>query len=246
MMGFRLRTFLYHLAISILIGTISAGIVFFVLYPTPYSTAIGVTKIFLLVLTVDIIAGPLMTLVLAKEGKQGLKFDLTIIAIIQVIALTYGLYNIVISRPVWLVFDQVRFDIVLANGIDHSEDWLVKPNYRNASMTGPYTVAVRKPSDDKERGNWLFYNLSTGYAPSMRPRLYESLDKSWDRIAQKQFPLRELYQFNNADLVKQRLSSYEHQIITGWLPLNAPSQSMTVLLNTNDRKIVAIVELQPF
>lgn len=245
-MQFRLKAFFYHLIISVIVAITSALIVFLVLYPAPFDKAVGVTKIFLLVLMVDVIAGPLMTLVLAKEGKKGLKFDLTVIAIIQVIALSYGLYNIAINRPVWLVFDQVRFDLVLANGIDHNEDWLVKPKYKHIGLAGPNTIAVRKPIDDKERSNWLFYNMSTGYAPSMRPRFYEPLDKAWDRIAQKQLPLQDLKRFNDINLVQQQLSAYASQKITGWLPLTASNKHMTVLVNADDKKIIAVVELRPF
>ena len=87
----RLQAFLTHLAISGLVATIAMMVVFFVWYPAPLHTAVGVTKIFLMLLAIDIIIGPVITFIIFKPNKPSLKFDLTVIALLQLTALGYGI-----------------------------------------------------------------------------------------------------------------------------------------------------------
>lgn len=104
----RLIAFLVHLIISIVVAIAAVGLVFFVLYPAPLHTAVGVTGIFLLLLMVDVCLGPVLTFIVYKKGKKTLKMDLAVIAILQFSALVYGLYAVAEGRPAWLVFANDR------------------------------------------------------------------------------------------------------------------------------------------
>ncbi len=66
----RLKAFAIHLAISALIALTVIGLVFFIWYPSPLHTALGVTQIFLILLAVDVVLGPLLTLLVYKAGKK--------------------------------------------------------------------------------------------------------------------------------------------------------------------------------
>jgi len=56
-----------------------------------------------LVIGVDLIAGPLLTLVVFKAGKPGLNFDLSCIAFFQVVCMAAGMWVIYSERPIALV-----------------------------------------------------------------------------------------------------------------------------------------------
>ena len=56
-----------------------------------------------LVIGVDLIAGPLLTLIVFKSGKKGLKFDLSCIALFQAACMMAGMWVIYSERPVALV-----------------------------------------------------------------------------------------------------------------------------------------------
>ena len=112
-MSKRLKFFLGHLVISFFIALIVVGVVFFIWYPSPLAKAIGVTHIFLMMLAIDVIIGPLLGLLVYKEGKKSLKMDLSIIILIQIIALGYGVYSIAQGRPVWLAYNVDRFELIL-------------------------------------------------------------------------------------------------------------------------------------
>src|SRR5207237_5351990 len=79
-----------HLLISVLIGLAMLLLMLELWYPSPLFEAAGGNGLFLIVVGVDIVIGPLITLVIFKRGKPGLKLDLALIAVLQLAALTYG------------------------------------------------------------------------------------------------------------------------------------------------------------
>lgn len=97
------------------------GLVFFIWYPVPLATAVGVTHIFLIILAIDIIVGPFLGLVVYKHGKKTLKFDLGVIILLQILALCYGVHSIEQGRPAWIAYNVDRFELVRKNEIitDH-------------------------------------------------------------------------------------------------------------------------------
>ena len=107
----RIKAFTTHLFISLLIALAVIGVVFYLWHPTPLHTAVGVTQIFLILLAVDVIFGPLLTLLVYKTGKKTLIIDLTVIALLQFSALCYGLWTVAEGRPAWLVFAKDRLTL---------------------------------------------------------------------------------------------------------------------------------------
>lgn len=69
-MSNRIKCFLSHLLLSFLIALFVIGLVFFIWYSSPLATAVGVTHIFLMLLVIDVILGPLLGLLVYKEEKK--------------------------------------------------------------------------------------------------------------------------------------------------------------------------------
>ena len=107
-----------HLSISAAIGLVVGALLLLVWYPPPYFHAAGADQLVLLLVGVDLVLGPLLTLILFRSGKKGLKFDLAMIAVLQTTALVYGLSVVLQSRPVFLVSAVDRFVLVSASEID--------------------------------------------------------------------------------------------------------------------------------
>lgn len=74
-MSARIKAFTLHLTISAVIALAVIGVVFYLWYPAPLHTAVGVTQIFLILLAVDVVLGPLLTLLVYKVGKKTLVMD---------------------------------------------------------------------------------------------------------------------------------------------------------------------------
>jgi len=62
-----------------------------------------------MVALVDVGLGPLMTLILYRKNKPGLKFDLAVIASVQMVALCYGVWVLHSQKPTLTVFSDGMF-----------------------------------------------------------------------------------------------------------------------------------------
>ena len=95
-------------------------------YPYPYRELSGGRELFALVVAVDVVLGPLITLVIFNPAKTRchLVMDFTVIGLLQVAALAYGLWTVFVARPVHLVFEYHRMAVVHA--IDVDSDLLAK------------------------------------------------------------------------------------------------------------------------
>lgn len=94
----RWTAFAIHLAISLVILLILLGIIFFYWFPHDLIYAGGIDGLKILG-GVDVVLGPLLTLLVFKVGKKSLKFDLTVIALFQITCLCIGLWLIYNQRP---------------------------------------------------------------------------------------------------------------------------------------------------
>src|ERR1022692_3831778 len=152
-----------HLGISAAIAAIVVGVMLKLWYPPPYFDAMGGGILLTLIVGCDVVLGPLITLIIFKSGKKGLKTDLAIIGCVQLAALAYGSYTIFIARPVFTVFAVDRFEVVAANAIKREE--LAKatsPAFSTLSLTGPRVVAARIPSDPQDRSRITTESLAGG------------------------------------------------------------------------------------
>lgn len=192
----RIRAFSIHLLASLFTASIMIALVFLIWYPHPLHTALGVTKVFLILLIVDVILGPLLTLLIYKPNKKNLLFDLSVIALIQLSALSYGLYTVTDGRPVWLVFSDNKFELVRALDIDERLIKEAQPEYQHPSWLGPKWVAAVSPKDSKIKSEILFEAIFAGIDIAQRPNLYTSLYLQAEAIKEELLELSDLSSFN--------------------------------------------------
>lgn len=231
----KLKAFAIHLGISFVIALLSVALVFFVWYPAPLHKALGVTGIFLLLLVIDVILGPVLTFVVYKKGKRTLVMDLAVIALLQVAALSYGLWTVAEGRPAWLVFGGNHFELVRKIDIDPHE------LTREPSWWGPEWVSVREPLTLNRS---LFSSNTAGSNQSLyrQPANYRALELESNRIRQRALPLSLLERSNPAEQVEAVLSQWP--TADGWFVLQGKEQSMVVLVNRETAKVLAVVDLR--
>ena len=240
----RLKFFLSHLAISAIIAFLAIIIVFCVWYPFPLAKAIGVTYIFLMLLAIDIIVGPVLGFIVYKEGKKSLKMDLGVIIIIQLAALFYGIYSIFEGRPAWLVYNVDRFELVRNNEIVENNIADAMPQFQHPSWGKPQYVAVEFAKDNETRNDDTFAEALGGISIAQRPERYVELTQAKNQIQQRALQLKELEQYNSKTEVKKTLAKYPKA--DAWLPLKANAVDMVVLVNKESASIIKIVDLRPW
>lgn len=110
----RYQAFAVHMAISLVIFLILLVCITQYWYPDIlFDTANGWKAIGLIV-GIDLILGPLLTLLVFNHNKTTLKMDLWIIALVQTAALAYGTWTIHQTRPVALAFVNNHFITIYA------------------------------------------------------------------------------------------------------------------------------------
>ncbi len=102
----RWQAFAVHIGISAVIFFMLAAIIVFVWYPGFLFQTDGGWQGIRLIAGVDFIIGPVLTLIVYKLGKPSLKMDLTLIGLLQIGCLVYGL---------WLVFEQKPLAVIYAD-----------------------------------------------------------------------------------------------------------------------------------
>jgi hypothetical protein len=138
-----------HLSISAAIAAVALFLTLKVWYPPPLFTAEGGSDLLFILVAVDVIIGPLITLVIFKSGKPGLRFDLTVIALLQAGALIYGCHVMFVARPVYIALVDTQFETVRANDLDPANLAQAPSAFRSVPVTGPVFVAVELPKDMK-------------------------------------------------------------------------------------------------
>lgn len=243
-MSKRQKFFLGHLLISVLIALAALALVFFVWYPSPLATAAGVTYIFLMLLVIDIILGPLLGLLVYKEGKKTLKMDLTVIILIQVAALSYGLYSIAQARPVWIAFNHDRFELVRNNELKIENITHAQPQYQQPTWLQPQYVAVKQATNPQEQQIEQMSAMLNGISLAQYPERYTALDQAKTKIQSQAHDLSQLNQWNDEKAVQAVLNLYPQA--NGWLPLETYGLAMVILINKETVEMIKIVDLRPW
>lgn len=244
-MKFRIKAAGVHLLISALVALIGIGLVFWVWHPAPLQKAVGVTHIFLMMLGIDVVLGPLLTLLVASsKEKKTLKFDLSVIAAVQLAAYLYGMHSIAVSRPVYIAFDKLRFEVVQADSVVRATDKTILPEYQSNPLFAPQWVSVRPYTDAAEQNQRTMLEMQEGISPSMMADLYQPLNDGWGGMLERKHGLDELKQYNLAEQVAKELAAYPQA--DSYLPMKAPSEDMAVLLDSEQKQVLGIVDLRPW
>ncbi|WP_435979816.1 TfpX/TfpZ family type IV pilin accessory protein [Psychrobacter sp. DM4] len=231
-----------HLSISLLVAGALAVLLFKVWYPMPLATATGVFVIFAMVFIIDLIIGPLLTLIVYKKNKKSLVFDLSVIVIIQIAALAYGVYSLSQARPVWLAFYDNRFEIVRLNDIEDSYLENAPEQYSHFSLTGPKWVAA-KPIGNEQQIEELKFGSRLGAKIAHQPALYYPIEQAYPAIKIKAYELSKLEAANDKIDIGKYITAYPNAV--GWLPLWGQEQHMVVLIDKNGAPL-KIVDLRPW
>lgn len=99
----RWKAFGIHLSLSALLLSILLIVIMWVWYPGILFSVDGGWTGLRIVIGVDLVLGPLLTLIVFKSGKPGLKFDLTAIAVFQLSCMAAGMWIVYSERPLALV-----------------------------------------------------------------------------------------------------------------------------------------------
>ena len=238
----RYRAASLHLLLCVGVALILLSLFWFVWYPSPLFRAVGGLEIFLMLLGIDVVLGPLLTLVVFKTEKPSLKFDLGVIAAVQVAALAYGVFTLLTGRPVYVAALGHRFDLIQASELNDEQ---LKTSNTSLPWWGPKWVGIKEATDKKERERMMFSGLA-GADYGHYPQYHAPLESMHDTLLANAKPI---------SVLRSKNATRDAEI-TSWLStrgydnnsavfqgLKARSQDMAVFL---DAKTAAVVGIAPF
>ena len=238
-----------HLLLSISIAVLLLALMLGVWYPGSYFKLMGGGELIFLMAGIDVCLGPLLTFVVFKPHKKSLKFDLSIIALLQVSALIYGASVMFQARPVFNVFTKDVFQVASAADIDSKELKLAKKvEWQKLPLAGPILLAAIEPTDVNEKQK-VILAAASGIDWHQLPKLYVSYDSQRQNMLKNAKPISSLREITskNADVVNRFLRAHtrpENEYV--FLPIRAHFTEMAIILNAKNADYVEMLDAQPW
>jgi len=244
----RWQAALVHLAISIAIVALIVAVMLLVWYPRLYFRAAGGATLLLLLIGVNVVVAPLLTLLVYNAKKKRIKLDLIVIAMLQLAALTYGTMAIFNARPVYVAFAGDRFEIVAANEIDESDLEKAVPEFRSLPLTGPKLVGAKLPVDREERER-LMLGAVFGGSLGLFPQHYVPYAAVAENAIAKGQRLSELkakHPASGVDIDAVIAASGSSDAGLRYLPLQGRHADMAAVVDTVRGDILAVMDVDPW
>jgi len=237
-MKLRLKAFRIHLlcsagALMLVLSSLYLG---WYRWPGWYLT--GVVPIAAMMTGIDVVLGPLMTLVIANPAKsaRALTRDIGMIALVQIAALVYGTSALWSGRPLYYAFSEDRLQMVQASDLDNanvqrarqwngafSPQWYSLPRWIWAPLPDDHTARSRIVSA---------VLLGTGDDVIRRPEYFKAWELGLPKLRQQLKTIDQLKMFSIVEkqTLKQRVAQ-----------LGLPADQPTTLFLTGRNRIALAV-----
>ncbi len=188
----RITAFFVHLCISLVILCVPLLLIIFKWYPTPYFFADGGWRGVIIVASVHMVLWPFLTLLVLTPGKSAgkIRFDLTVIGLIQISALTAGVYAVHSQRPVAVVFAEGAFHPVISEVIRQQDVSL--SDVESLGDDAPPLIYSRQPANADEFSRWMLRSLNENLEIFQQVETFDPLASHLHDLAGEQADVQDL------------------------------------------------------
>jgi hypothetical protein len=211
---------------------------------------LGVGAILWIVVGVDVVVGPLFTLIVFDRRKPRLKWDLATICALQLVALAYGVHTVYQGRPGFVVFAKDRFEVVAPSDLRPEDRAAAASNPQaRLDLLRPRWVATRPPESASEQFAIAMDALSSGRDIQHHPKLYVDYAAERAVALERALPISRLRALNPArgaeiDALVARSGRADDAL--RYLPLRGPAGDGAVLIDAKDAAVVTVAALVPW
>jgi hypothetical protein len=189
---------------------------------------------------VDLVAGPLLTFIIASSVKprRVLMRDIAVIATIQLIALAYGTVSLWHGRPLYYAFSEDVLQLVQAYDIEDAE--LAVARKLNAPLLPhwynlPRWIWAPLPQDSAEQNKIIASAVSGGSDVISMPRYYKPWDAGLPALRPQLKKIDDIKYFSGNE--KKILEAHVHAAGL------AADQPNTIALTGRGRPLLAVFDL---
>lgn len=244
----RFRASFIHLLISAIVVGPVVAVIFLLWYPKPAFEIAGAFSMINLLIGVDLVLGPLLTLVVYKHGKPGLKFDVTVIALIQVVALVYGTYTLYDEKPSYLVFSIDRVEFIADKQVDLTN--IAFNELRTTPHSGLIRVFAKPPEDADEYQRFINSVMFDGMPDlERRTEYWEPWAEGADTIRARVTLISDLEPDTprEQDELQQAIDKYSHtHTQLGTLPVGGVDADISLLIDWESLEILDVLHVDPW
>jgi hypothetical protein len=194
-------------ALSLILGSLYVG-----WYRWPGWYLADVAQVVKVMTGVDLVVGPLITLVIANPRKQRreLARDIAIIVAIQLVALVYGSLSLWKGRPLYYAFSETQLQLVQAYDINARETALGRsenPGLAPHWYSLPRWVWAPLPQNPDESAKIVASAVSGGDDVISMPRYFKPWEQGLPALRAQLKKVDDLGYFSGADkkLLKERM-----------------------------------------
>lgn len=239
-----------HVSLSLVIALLVIAALYLVWYPPPLFQASGLDQFLIILLGVDVVVGPLLTLVVFRAGKPGMRMDMSVIALAQVAALLYGLHVMWQARPVYMVAAVDRLTLVTPVDFDPEHLALAKDtDYASLPLFGAQLVGAKPPSDPVAREQLMHEATEGGKDYDLRPQYYVPYAEVSAGLVARARPvsaLLALYPSAGEALAAAAVRANLASDDLVYVPLKTARRYVTAVLAPADGRIVLMLDVDPW
>jgi hypothetical protein len=237
-----------HLLLSVFVASLATALVASVWYPPPLLFSARGHEMLAILLAVDVVLGPLLTLAVYKAGKKGMRFDLIVIGCLQVAGLVYGMSVVAQARPAFIVHAADQFELVAPGDIAEAAYAAAAPGFTRAPWSGPRWVYAELPRG-QEAADLVLSVVAGGPDVHRLPKYFRPLQDHAAKVLPQSRSIEQLVRFNagNQALVASEIAR------TGraagelrYIPLHSRRGDLAVLIDARTGAVVRIATLNPW
>jgi hypothetical protein len=240
----RFKAFSIHFAISFLIFLFLLYFILVQWYPEPLFSNDGGWRVIRIIVGVDLILGPFLTLIVFKSGKPGLKFDLTMIAIVQALALSWGVWTTYNERPAAIIYTLDFFTPVTAYQL--KEVGMTPAKLKEFGENWPVVIYSDIPKG--KLSEILSKSMRSGKPLYLATEYYTKFSKKQASVLKENSMNLEKYVENKPKLKKR----YQHALLSSaaktnisYLALHSRDKWVTTIFDLDSMRIIDTIDIEP-
>ncbi len=242
----KFKALVIHLLLSIVLVSLVIALVIYFWYPLEYIYLTNFKDISILIISIDLILGPLLTFVIFNPTKKSLRFDLIVIIAIQCAALTYGVNALYQTHPLYITYNHGSFNLIHANEVTPKDAKHEK--FKVSKLSSP-RLAFAKMPDDPEKRTEIILGVDLKGEPDIDKRIeyYEPHQEHMDTILKNSLDNVKLFDEENlTPSSKSFLKKYGQKESFSFIPLKGAAGSAIIVLDKKSSEVIATINTEPW
>lgn len=240
----KLKASLIHLLLSAVVISVLISLILIFWFPSPFLGITNFKDIAIILIAIDLVLGPLLTFVVFNPKKKSLKKDLATIVFVQLFALTYGLYTLFLTHPVYITYFDNGFNIITAKQATPE-----KARYKQLKISKFSSPVIAYMDVNEKTRNSLFAEaMNGGNDIEARAEHYEPYEDNIDKILEKSLNPNIIFK---GESEKEKLALFikkygKTKLDYAYLPLIGPAKDVVWVLDKNTAKPIDTISVNPW